>query len=358
MYGFLGWPMTDTKARFLLIDGCYIIATSTTALEAWDRSPLLATLHLRAAQAITAGTVLGPLEAASQQARLRRLRQYQRRVERVLLAWRVRYCLANRSASFRSCSSVISGLGFRSARLITCDGVPSRAMPRSSHRPYPPVKGLWPLFLGCWTFSTQGPRVRSPTFMNRGSMAPPRRPRNADSGSSSGKTTKKAASKGRGAAPSPKMANPVTGKSTVVMRGGPNAGEFRTLTARTDMNLDAAARALRAAGGKVTMPPPSVSKTSGTYAGNAAIGPVRKGKSPSPFRVSSGGGKAARDAARQGASRYSRTTKAAAEVSNAARNKQATNRSTSRNVSGARGNAASGATARQRMAGMPGLKGR
>lgn len=166
-------------------------------------------------------------------------------------------------------------------------------------------------------------------------MAPPRRPRTPSdpgSGSSGTKNTKKQTGPSR-------PTGRVVGKSTVVMRGGPNTGQSRTLTAVSDPALEQAARQIQGAGGKVKLPPPNVSKTSGTFKGNAKVGPVRKGKTPSSWRPTSSGSKAAGSAAREGAGRYARSVKASQAEIEGNRNQQARSRSTSRNQNqGARGN--------------------
>jgi hypothetical protein len=138
---------------------------------------------------------------------------------------------------------------------------------------------------------------------------------------------------------SARPAGRVVGKSTVVLRGGPNTGQYRTLTAVSDPALEQAARQIQGAGGKVKLPPPNVSKTSGTFKGNAKTGPVRKGKTPSSWRSTSSGTKAAGSAAREGAARYGRSVKASQAEMEGSRNQQARSRSLSRNQTlGARGN--------------------
>jgi hypothetical protein len=177
-------------------------------------------------------------------------------------------------------------------------------------------------------------------------MAPPRRPRSpSDPGSGSSGTKNPNSSKSGGSAKAkppqmkPTGAGRVVGKSTVVMRGGPNTGQSRTLTAVSDPALEQAARQIQGAGGKVKLPPPNVSKTSGTFKGNAKVGPVRKGKTPSSWRSTSSGTKAAGSAAREGAARYGRSVKASQAEMEGNRNQQARSRSTGRNQTlGARGN--------------------
>ena len=76
MYGFLGWPMTDTKARFLLVDKLLHHCVVYVCTRGMGPVPIAGHVAPPRCPGDVAGTVLAPLKAASQQAWLRWLRQF------------------------------------------------------------------------------------------------------------------------------------------------------------------------------------------------------------------------------------------------------------------------------------------